>query len=176
MSDLREAYSATALASLEWSETRERAIDRVAAAGKASPLGINLWKARYMLEAPAYHQAITGLVEHYLGRYKREDVPIVRIIVEQVISEYLAPFCVDCSGAREMVVNDLKVVCGTCEGSGLRRYTDTDRARLMKMSLQRIRSLSRKMQWLTNEMGTMDRDVNQVLQVELERGWYGRQA
>jgi hypothetical protein len=169
LSDLREALAITALASLEWSEVRERAIDRVAASGKASPLGVSLWKARYMLESRAYHDAIKGLIQRYLDRYKREDGNMARIIVEQAISEYLAPFCVDCHGAREMVIQDLKVTCQTCHGSGVRRYTDYDRARLMKLSLERVRNLSRKMQWLTDEMGTMDRAVNLVLNAELER-------
>jgi hypothetical protein len=37
----------------------------------------------------------------------------------------------------------------------------------MKMSLQRVKSLTRKMQWLMGEISSMDRAVNMVLMSEL---------
>jgi hypothetical protein len=165
--DLREALAATSLASLEWDENREKAVDRVAASGKASSLGVNLWKARYMLESPAYKMAIKGLIEHYRARYVSEDIGIAQMVVEQVLSEYLASFCSTCNGSRELIINELKVTCDTCRGSGLKRYSDLERAGMMKMSLQRVKSLTRKMQWLMGEISSMDRAVNMVLMSEL---------
>lgn len=146
----------------------------MASAGKASALGVNLWKAKYMLESVAYKDAIKELSLLYLDRYRREDRETAQKLVEQALSEYLAAFCQTCKGAREMVVNELKVVCMECDGSGIRRYTDYDRAVVLKMSLQRVKSLARKMQWLAEQIGTLDRDVNMVLKFELERGLYGK--
>lgn len=169
MADLREAYSATALASLEWSEERERAIDRVCASGKASPLGVNLWKARYMLESAAYESSKKGLIALYLERYRREEPRVVAAVIDQCLHEYLSPFCSTCNGAREMMVGELKAVCASCQGSGIRRYTDEERAGMMKVSYGLTKRLAHKFKWLMGEMHGMDRDVNVVLAEQLER-------
>lgn len=169
MTNLREAYASTALASLEWSEERERAIDRVAAAGKCSRLGVDLWKARYMLESKAYQDCSEGLRLHYLNRYKAESQGIAERIVSECLHEFLGPVCLVCSGRRELIAGDLKITCAECDGSGLRRYSDVDRARHMQLSLEYVLVLSRKIGWLMNELFELDRSVNAVLAEELER-------
>lgn len=122
-----------------------------------------------MLESPAYKAAIKTLTQSFLERYRSEDREMATKVVEQALSEYMAPFCLTCKGAGETVVNDLKVVCVTCSGSRLRRYSDVERAGLMKLSLQRVRGLARKMQWVADQVGTLDRAVNLVMSAELER-------
>jgi hypothetical protein len=167
--NLREPYAATALASLEWSEVRERAIDRVAAAGKCSRLGLDLWKARYLLEVKAYQDVSESLRLHYLNKYKAESQGIAERIVSECLHEFLGPVCLVCSGRRELVVGDLKITCAECDGSGLRRYSDIDRARHMQLSLQYVRLLSRKIGWLMGELFDLDRSVNVIMAEELER-------
>lgn len=167
--NLREAYSATALASLEWSEERERAVDRVAAAGKASPLGLSLWKARYMLESSAYQSSKAGLTALYRVRYSREEPRVVAAVIEQCLHEYLSPFCLTCNGTKAVMVEELKAVCPGCHGSGIRRYADEDRAGTMQLSYGLVKRLAHKMRWLLGEMQGMDRDVNKVLAEQLER-------
>jgi hypothetical protein len=167
--NLREPYAATALASLEWSEVRERAIDRVAAAGKCSRLGLDLWKARYLLEVKAYQDVSESLRLHYLNKYKAESQGMAEKIVSACLHEFLGPVCLVCSGRRELIAGDLKITCAECDGSGLRRYSDLDRARHMQLSLHYVHLLSRKIGWLMGELHDLDRAVNSVIAAELER-------
>jgi hypothetical protein len=169
MSNLREAYASTATASLEWSEERERAIDRVCAAGKAPRLGMDLWRARYQLSLPSFRDAHKGLVQLFLTRYRSETTDMACKLVDEALSEFMGPACTSCLGAREMILDQLKIVCTGCQGSGLRRYSDFERARRMQVSLQRVRSVNHKLGWLAGEMGSLDRAVNSVIAAELER-------
>jgi hypothetical protein len=168
LSNLREAYAATATASLEWSEQRERAIDRVAAAGLAPRLGMDIWRARYQLSLQSFRDAHKGLVELYRNRYKSDPDMAFRI-VDEALSEFMGPACTSCNGAREMILDQLKIVCTTCEGSGLRRYSNFERARRMQVSIRRVETINGKLAWLHGEMGSLDKAVNTILAAELER-------
>jgi hypothetical protein len=169
MSNLREAYAATATASLEWSEQRERAIDRVAAAGLAPRLGMDLWRARYQLSLQSFRDTHQGLVQLYQTRYKSESLDMTYKLVDEALSEFLGPACTSCDGKATMVLDQLKITCQTCEGSGLRRYSDFERARRMRISMGRVRSVNHKLAWLAGEMGSLDKAVNTILAAELER-------
>jgi hypothetical protein len=169
LSNLREAYAATALANLGWDENHEKAIDRVAASGKCSPLGLAFWKARYMLESSAYQEARKGLIILYKERYVNEDHPIAVKVVEQCLHEYLSPFCQACKGARELVVNELKITCPACSGAGVKRYADEDRARAMQLSYGLTKRLAHKFRWVLQEINSMDREVNSMMMQQLER-------
>ena len=170
MSNMREAYAATHHANLDWKEDRERAIDRIAAAGFADPLGIALWRAKYLSESLAYRDANKRLVDLYRdSRSKHETQFVVEKIVDQVLHEYLSSACRACDGAREIIVGELRVMCDTCGGSGVRKYDDMGRARMMSLSLDRIKRLSRSIGWLAAEVSARDIAVNTVLLVQLER-------
>ena len=82
MSNLREAYSHVSFASLEWDENAEKAVDRVAAAARANPLGLLLWKAKYLLEADAYRRVQIELAAIYGKRY-RDASPVAAALVGQ---------------------------------------------------------------------------------------------
>jgi hypothetical protein len=167
--NLREAYANTHHASLEWSEERERAIDRVAAAGRCSRIGMDLWKARYMLESQSYQDCAGSLLLQFQARYKAESQTIARKCVDEALHEFLGPECAMCSGAGEIMAGELKVTCHVCEGSKLRLYTDIDRARHMELSLGMVRKLAGKLAWLMRQMHDMDRAVSAVMAWELER-------
>lgn len=167
MSDLREAYSATSLASLEWDENREKAIDRVAAAGKASPLGIAIWKSKYMLESRAYSDAIRLLTAWYREKYNREQSWLAEKIAEQCLYEFIFDFCASCQGAGEVVIEDLKVSCGTCQGSRVRRHSNSERASRMKISWSLTKALTHKLQRTICKVFEEDRTVNLVMTNEL---------
>ena len=168
MSNLREAFSSTHHANLGWQE-HEAAIDRVAAAGRAERIGVCLWKARYMLEAWAYQESNNLLLKRFISRYKAEDAGVAQKIVSQALQEFLLSFCSTCLGAKELIDDDLKIICEDCGGSGVKRYTDRERARSMQMSLQRYRSVSHKLAWVQRLINEEESRVNYVLNVELER-------
>lgn len=168
MSDLREAYSHVSFASLEWSENTERAVDRVAAAALANPVGLLLWKAKYLLEPDAYKSAQIALGEIYQKRYR--DAPTVRAaLVGQALREFLAPSCRTCRGVGEHMLEDRRVVCDTCGGSKIHRYTDAERAGTMQLSYALTKHAAHKLQWLLGIMGDEDRKVNAVMCEQLER-------
>ena len=170
MSNLREAYSATALASLEWSELRERAVDRVAASGKASTLGLAIWKAKYMLEAVAYQRAVKELTAWYRERYKGEQAWLAEKVAEQCLYEFIFDFCGDCKGAGELVIDDLKVACGTCHGHKVKRHSNAERSGRMKISWALTKALTRKMERTMGKVFDEDGQVNLVLNAELRQG------
>jgi len=169
MANLREAYAATALASLEMDAERERAVDRVAAAGRAPRLGMDIWRARYQLEGKSYQDALNGLLAHFRARYGAETREMSQRVVDQAFHEFMSDRCKDCNGARELMAGELRVICQTCEGYGVRRYTDFERARAMQLSMQRVKSLTHKLNWLLGEIQSMDNQVNTIISAELER-------
>ena len=166
LSNLREAFSATALANLDWDENSERPIDRVAASGKINELGLLLWKAKYQLEAEAYRRVQIALCEIYGKRY-RDAPPIRAALVGQALREFLAPACRACRGVGEMMVNDRRVVCEDCGGSKLHRYSDIERAGTMKLGFGLTKHAAHKIQWLLGLMGDEDCRANAVMNIEL---------
>lgn len=168
MSNLREAYSHVSYASLEWDENTEKAVDRVAAAALASPLGLLLWKAKYLLEADAYRRVQIALGEIYGKRY-RDAAPIRAALVGQALREFLAPSCRTCRGVGEHMLEDRRVVCDTCGGSKIHRYTDAERAGTMQLSYALTKHAAHKLQWLLGVMGAEDAKVNAEMCRQLER-------
>lgn len=169
MTNVREGYSATILASLEWSSERERAVDRLAAAGLADELGVALWHARYCNESAAYLKARGLLVKRFLAHYKSEKPETAQRVCEEALSEWLGPACTTCNGARELLHEGLRITCDSCGGTGIKRYSDFERAGRMKMSMAHVRVLSHKLTWVAREIGTLDRQVNIVIATALER-------
>ena len=90
-------------------------------------------------------------------------------MVDQCLHEYLSDRCGACNGARELIVSDRRVVCEVCEGYGIRKYTDFERARSMKLALGKIQKMQRQFYFLHNLMGTLDRRVNVQMCEQLER-------
>lgn len=168
MADLREAYSHVSFANLEWEEGVEKAVDRVAAGGRIDPLGLLIWKAKYLLEPDAYRKAQIALCEAYGKRY-RDAAPVAAALVGQALREFLSPTCRDCRGVGEMMVNERRVVCETCGGSKLHRYSDEERARTMQLSYGLTKHAAHKITWLLGLMGRVDRLANAVMCEQLER-------
>jgi hypothetical protein len=168
LSNLREAFSATALANLDWSEIQEKAIDRVAASGKATTLGISLWKARYQLESRAYQTALKQALEAFCKRYRDRNA-VAEQIVAQAMREYIDSCCKTCNGVGEMVINDLRVVCDACAGSKVHRYSDRERAERMTVSYAIVKHSVHKINWLLGQFYDEDRRLNYLMCWELER-------
>lgn len=169
MANLREALAVTVLASLEWSPEVEKAVDRVAASGKVSPLGLAIWKSRYCLESSSYDKAVKLLTQWYMELYSGEQKWLAEKIAEQALYEFIFQFCQTCSGIGEMVVEDLKVSCPECKGSRLKRYGDKERCLRMKISWAMTKAIARKMQRTMGRVFDEDRLVNHAMTVELGR-------
>lgn len=169
MANLREPYAATGLASLEWSEQLERAVDRVAAGGMATAFGLNLWKSRYGLEVKAYQDALGELRRRAIARFSRSETDLLWKLCDQAMHEYLSQHCRTCLGAREMVAGDKRITCPDCSGFGVHRYSDFERARFMKISYAMAKHSANKLRWLVNELMTEDSNTNAEIARQLER-------
>ena len=130
-----------------------------------------LWKAAYGISSKALAGLIIALTNAYLARYKRESPELAAKICEQVASEYIAQFCISCGGTRERIEGDLKVPCSVCHGSGVGRYSDTERARMMKLSFTLVHAIKHKFNWAYNHLSENDQAVNVVMVRELERNY-----
>lgn len=169
MTDLRQAYAATSLANLQWSEITERPIDRVAASGLCDDLGVLLWKAKYMLESSAYKEAEKKLAIRIQVKFHREPELICLKLSEQTLKEYVGDKCKKCNGAKEIIGKYRREVCDVCSGFGIRRWTDFERARAMQIALGRVKSLQRHFNWSSNLIMTLDADVGRQMNVYLGR-------
>jgi hypothetical protein len=170
MNNLRYAYAATSHAGLGWDETQEKAVDRVAAAGRASYLQANIWKACYLAEDRATLAAVRGLTHAYLARYKNDNAGIALKIVAQALHEYIYRQCKTCSGRGEMRGALLVKVCEACSGTGIHRFDDdADRARRMGVSKRQAELCGHKISWVYKRISEEDSDMNRIMIDELER-------
>ena len=170
--NLREAYARTGRASLAWDEEThaERPVDRVAAAGCCDELGIALWVAKNEGSASATVRAFGALKSRFKQRYKAESWDTANRLIGQAMLEYLKPQCHTCDGRGTMRLdNGVAIVCKTCDGSAVKRYSDSERARLISISLRHLIALQHKFDWVQDMIGKLDRQANAVMVVQLER-------
>lgn len=167
--NLRESVASTHHANLAWSPEHERAIDKVAALGLADELGVLLWKAKYMSESWAYVKARRILINLHSNRFPNEARLIVDAVVEQCLHEYVSDMCQWCKGAKEIIANEKRVVCDACNGSGVKKYTDFERAKTMKVATGKVQKMIRQFESLHRIIRNQDSHVNGVVIEQLER-------
>lgn len=117
-------------------------VDLVASLAAASRLGSDLFRAADN-DAAAFRRAILLLtrdtmVRTRIGRSQAQKLSYL------AIRETLHWQCRKCDGAGQVIVGDLKVVCPKCEGTGLHRWSDNDRAKIMKIELAKWPMWSKK--------------------------------
>ena len=169
MANLRAAYASSQFANLDWSETTERPIDRVAAAGKTSHLEI--WKAAYSHEPSAIRRLHRTILAVFRSRYPRDQH--AEPICEQAIHEWSNPQCHTCRGAASIVDSgneNTTIPCSDCHGSGQQRHSDESRSRRMQLSYALTKHSAHKILWLLNWLASNDAEINRVMTLELERG------
>ena len=125
----------------------------------------------FAYEKSAFRDCLRLLTDAYRTRYKADSEALAVDLVVQALAEWINQSCRDCGGARELVVGDLKVICNTCGGTGLHRYSDFERSRAMRISYAIVKHSRHKLQWLADQIGTEDRRVNYEMGAELERGY-----
>lgn len=132
-------------------------------------MGLAIWKARYCLESSAYDKACRLLTDWFREQYTSEQKWLAEKIAEQSLYEFIFQFCPDCGGAGEVIADDLKVSCGTCSGSRLKRYSDKDRCTRMKISWAMTKAVTRKLQRTMSKIFDEDGLVSYQMNVELGR-------
>src|SRR5262245_11962193 len=108
----------------------ECAVDRVGALAHGSKLGRLLyhWKHADQPDSARVLQALTKRARKRFGISPRHpDTKILERACVQAMTEYYAPQCRNCNGAGELIAANLRILCNTCGGSGLRRYPEAER-------------------------------------------------
>lgn len=117
---------------LKWSGHQVRDIDFVAAAGMTKPeLGILLIRAYVGNDAGAVKLA-TWLATKQSRRYL-PNIPegMRRKLAGAAVREFLLPICNPCGGTGKALQGQKWIVCPTCAGTTIKRYTDGERARMI---------------------------------------------
>jgi hypothetical protein len=117
--------------SLKWDADFEKAIDRLTALGLSDPLGSALWRLKYLNDRAAAKRALYLLVHKAKDRLRGKDLDYVIAMAKGAIQEWLLDACGTCHGVGSITgSNGVRgVTCHKCEGTGLKRHTDMDRAR-----------------------------------------------
>jgi hypothetical protein len=111
--------------------------DRLAAMAGGNTLGGLLLRFRES-EQPQWARRIV-LIEaaRIVDRYKIGR-GIACKVATQALIEFYSPHCPACGGARELVIDQVKVACDTCGGVGKRRWKDAERREVIGTYGRRI--------------------------------------
>lgn len=134
---IREAVGAALLSTHLETQAHESAIDRIGALAHASKLGGLLYHWRYAGQGRYAGPVLREMLRKArrklkIGRF-HVDHPILVRACKQAMREWYAPQCSNCHGARETVMEKLRLVCPVCAGSGLRRYSDPERLEALRL-------------------------------------------
>jgi hypothetical protein len=140
----------------------ERPVDRLRAFSKAPRLGTLLWRLKYDLDPYVYKQAVL-----LLANRARCKTPITRRLCELAIREWMDQHCRACRGARELIAGDRRLICPTCQGTGLHRHSDRSRAIFMGMEAGTWKKWAKKLADVSEHLTAAERRVNVQMHVEL---------
>jgi hypothetical protein len=82
------------------------------------------------------HQNLIYHLSKTAGRQLKCDKKVLLKVCHQVIHEEAFSFCKTCHGTKEMLEAELKITCHVCEGTGLHRYSDIQRAHAIGLSIE----------------------------------------
>lgn len=119
---------------LSWSEGKTKPVEYVAAMSAATRLGSDIFRAADH-DAHAMRRAVLQLMSLAAKKLGRNKLSITsaqaQTLAAAAILELIHPYCTTCGGAREIMGEKIKVICPTCSGIGVRRYTDSERAKIV---------------------------------------------
>ena len=128
---MREALAASVGTSQMGMEADyEHAADRIAAMAFGPRLGSLLIRYRDANQHRWEREAV-AMIAHRVVRAYKISQQLGLAVARCALIEWSQPQCSTCRGARELMGAWLKVVCHECAGSGVRRYTDVERHRVI---------------------------------------------
>lgn len=120
---MKEAMSHVLHSSLEWDDSEhERAVDKLTAFSYSERFATLLWRFKYANDSSAYKPII-----YMLARSLKLSRSVAVKVAEQALHEWIFSFCPVCLGAKETMAGELRVVCPSCDGSGVARFSDKER-------------------------------------------------
>ena len=124
---------ATSADDLGWADNKIKPVDLVAALAATSNLGSDLHRAKDH-DQTALRRAVMLLSRKAMKQGERKRLFLSRAMAQAMaitaILERCMPNCRTCHGAKVVIAGDLKIDCHTCNGVGIHRYTDNERAKL----------------------------------------------
>lgn len=164
MSNFREvmggAFGSDDLSTKVW----ESDLDRIAAMGFSNRLGSLLWRLKYGNDPRSYRPALL-----LLAKSAKSGFPVGKRLCELAIKEWCMPQCEVCRGAKEIIVEDLRIVCKGCDGIGIRRYSNRERERLAGLPSGSWPGWAKKYRHVWEVMTDAERRVNVCLNIQLDR-------
>ena len=104
--------------------------DRLAAMATGDALGGLLLRFRESDQLQWGRRIALVLANRIIRKFRLEREIATRTAIA-ALEEYWQPHCIACGGAGALMLEQLRVVCEPCHGSGKQRYTDgTRRARI----------------------------------------------
>lgn len=112
---------------LAWNEREEKSIDRLTAMGLSDPLGAALFRFKFGSDAAAGKRAI-HMLAHKMTCNHGFVTSYATKLSTACVKEFVLDNCVPCNGAG-LILNGARYdKCPKCDGSGVKRYSDTERA------------------------------------------------
>lgn len=165
---------ATQSSNLKMAEWSERAIDRVAALGKAgaiSPLGEHVFRWLYggdPYSAVTVQEILVAALYGNLGHRLSTDEALA--VARYAMFEFSGGRCRTCEGARVAeLANGEIIVCHVCVGSGLAKVTNEARARGMGVDRREYRRMEGPLEMALDWLREADRLTNAAVGRELGR-------
>lgn len=112
---------------LAWNEREEKSIDRLTAMGLSDPLGAALFRFKFGSDAAAGKRAI-HLLSHKAKCNLRVELSYAQKLATACIKEFVLDNCVPCNGAGLLLNGARYDKCSKCDGSGVKRHSDSERA------------------------------------------------
>lgn len=116
---------------LGWADNATKPVEFVAALAATTNLGSDMHRAKDK-DASALRRGALLLAKKAMDKGRRLRLPLSRaqaqLMAVAVLIEHCQPHCRVCHGARQSVVDSLKVICSACGGVGVHRYSDKERA------------------------------------------------
>lgn len=133
---LAHAINSSHLEEKEW----ETSIDKIKALGYAArltPVGVEAIHLIDSLQPKSYQQLIYLLAKKAQGKFNKQANREMTIrMCHQVIRESAFKFCHVCAGRKELKAGERVITCHSCQGSGLHRHTDIERAQALQIPLE----------------------------------------
>ncbi|MFM0487997.1 hypothetical protein [Paraburkholderia graminis] len=112
---------------LTWNEREVKSIDRLTAMGLSDPLGAALFRFKFASDAASGKRAI-HLLAHKAKCNLGVELSYATKLATACIKEFVMDNCVPCNGAG-LILNGARYdKCGKCDGSGVKRHSDSERA------------------------------------------------
>jgi len=149
---IRKRLSHALTGSLRDDPDHETGRDIVHALGLTDDLGGVLWRLKYDNDSTAFERAVALL---------REAANVSPEIAALAVTEWAEGACRRCKGQSEVTILDAgaekRMTCSSCNGTGLHRFGDRERAHRLRVGMSQVRRWSARIKRAADAIGTADK-------------------